>query len=353
MRKASIVLGVVTVLGFASSEALAHGFSPPPSPPGVGRGLTGGGNPTSSNTPNTNTGARPAPAGFTPGTTAREGGTTGGSRGGGMAPRAGAATARRDRNGAEGGGDSGAPETAAEATALGTAFKTAITADMGRVKDRSVSLDVSCLDAALRKVEFRVKVAELRGSDIKRRIEVQEKSGADYVTREVFFMRESGAMTKITRWTKDGGTASASSLASEIRLNGTPVTLADVVPFDATAYSFTFTKAAEVDFVTQETYTVKPSADNGVSGSATFRSDLRVPTHTEWSRGGVRTRGYDYTGWRFASGITTPSRVSVLGASLEPVATIDVKDAQINTGLKADVFEPSKASGSEVASGAK
>lgn len=348
MQKTSMCLIVLGVIAWIAPEIRAHGFV---APPGVGQGLSGGGN------PNGSTGANPAsntgqPATFTPGaSTGTPGGATGGKLGGGARPPG--FPGRATNRGASGIGTDGVADDAATAIALGAAFKTALAADVGKLKDRTVTLDVSCLDSALRKVEFRIKLSELRGASASRRIDVLEKSGDGFATKEIYFVRDARGLTTVERWSREGGVRKLSSMLSDIKLGATNIQLADIVPFDPTGYTYTFKRAAEVDFVPHETYTAKSGIDNGLSATVTFRSDLRAPTHVEWTRGGVRTRGYDFSGWRFTSGVVTPGRITVLGASLEPVATLDVREAQVNSGLKADHFDASKLAGAEVVSGAR
>jgi hypothetical protein len=336
------VLGLVLCAG----TVLGHGFQPPPSA-GAGFGI-GGGNPSSGTpgtTPATPAAPSTAPPGFTPPAKSSLPGTTQGGRASGRLPSG----AARRNGGSDGGADASGSDAKSDTTA-GSLFKGMLKSDGALIKDRTAMLEVSCLDAALRKVELRVQVRELRKSaaDVRRRIDVETRGESGWELAEVFLVNDSSGSISGQAWTKEGGVRKLGATPLDERIGGTPVTLTDLLPFDGANFTYTFKRASEVNFVAHETYALKLAAESPIQGMVTFRSDLRCPTHAEWTRSGVRFRAYDWTGWRYAGGIVVPSRVSVLGASLEPFETVDIREANVNTNLRADLFEPSRLAGGEV-----
>lgn len=348
------ICAMLTV-AFVAADLMAHGFVPPPLPVSSAPAAS------SSSSSSSSSGSSGAPA---PGQSAPNGGSTGGSSGGGATGggaaggnggRGGGRPARPPRGDDKGGSvgaDSGSSSASGNAT-LGSAFKAQLKSDLALLKDRTVLLDVSCLDAALRRVEFRVRINELRTSaaDVRKRVDVETKTGDAWQVRETYILAENGSVVTAHAWTRDGGVRKLNSNPLDVVLAGTSVALRDVLPFDATTFAtFTFNKTSEVNFLAHETYTLKQPDGNGAEAVVTFRSDLRVPTHAELLRSGLRHRAFDYTGWRYAAGGVVPSRVSILGASLEPIATVDVREANINTNVNPSLFDASKLAGGEVVS---
>jgi hypothetical protein len=333
----------VLVSGLCATDVMAHGFALPPSA-GAGFGVGGGNSNASSNTGTVVAPANPT----TPESGVRSKNGTGGStpRNGGSAGATGTGARSKAKDAAAKNVD--ASSTSPDALAAGAEFKALLVSDAALLKDRSVLLEANCLDSALRRVDLRIKLQELRVSaaDVKRRVDVETKVDGTWELNEVFFLRDSA----IHRWTREGGLKKLSSTSSEIALAGSAIMMSDILPFDASGYSFAFKRAQEVDFVAHETYTVKPSEDGLVRGVVTFRSDLRCPTHMEVTKSAVRTRAYDWSGWRYVSGSVVPSRIAVLGASLEPVASMEVREANVNQNIKADIFDPAKGAGGEVVS---
>src|SRR6185436_6138488 len=116
------------------------------------------------------------------------GGGTTPSRGGGGGGNTGARG--KMTNSTKTAGD--ASSTSPDALAAGSEFKTLLLSDAALLKDRSVVLEANCLDAALRRVDLRIKLQELRASasDVKRRIDVETKVDGTWEVSEVFFLRD-------------------------------------------------------------------------------------------------------------------------------------------------------------------
>ncbi|HYC76693.1 MAG TPA: hypothetical protein VEI02_03595 [Planctomycetota bacterium] len=234
-----------------------------------------------------------------------------------------------------------------EPAARGKAFKNLLRDDVKGSPDVSFVLDVATTDARMRSVDLRVKAFERRigFGDVRRRFEVSVKNGSGYDAVETILVRRSGGVLLADRWSSTGGVARLSN-PLEQRVAGTSLTLGDLFPYEPAMAEFKFGEVSELDSVRHETYSLKIGAEERAT---VFRTDFRAPVRMDVKKHGIKVRAYDWNGWRFVSGVPTPGRIVVSGASAETVATMEVSQAAASASLDADLFDVAKLGAGAVA----
>ncbi len=368
MTKSLMALcAVATAMAVTSADVSAHGFAVPAGPARSSTGVTTSGNNVGGTTaPSNSGGAAPSNGGGLGGNTPGSGG------GGGAGPGAG-----RNGNGRNGGGPtaggntggrggraSGLPfglgrrrgadadkavnvdaagrkatpnDLPVEPAARGKKLQELLRNDAAKDSDVAYVIETSTTDARLRNVDLRIRVSERRrtAGDIRRRVEVEAKNGEVWETVEVNLLRRVAGQLEAVRWTPAGGTSRVKN-AADASVAGTSVKLADLAPFDV-AGSLRYLSAADVDGAVNETYRVVTGSSLD-EGSVTFRMDLRAPVRSELRRGGELRRAYDWSGWRFVSGMPVPSRMTVTGGAGE-TATLEYREAAAVPAFDASLFD--------------
>ncbi len=344
--KTKMMVAQGVTMALLAGAVLGHGF-----PAGFGGGTSsaapasGFGRPTGSGAPGA------GPRGATP---RGPGGVTN-PRGTGGATRSGMkredapdfkgepkpdAASPKGGSGAE--GSSGAPLTPADhVVARSREFAAQMMAQAAAIADRTTTLDVQAADLSLKPVTFRVRLTEIREKNVSRRVEILRKDGEKWISDETFVVK-SEPTGRTTVWRKDAAgkvTELAPSLA-ETRVQGSSVRLADLLPFDASAYDCTLETPAAPAGEQRETFVVKMKGSGTITARATFDPITNRVLHIDWLAGGVRMRASDWSGWRVTGGVQMPSRVTILGGGLEPIATLDVVEARINTKPDASLVDP-------------
>ncbi len=357
---------VATAMAVTSAEVSAHGFAVPTGPARSGTGVTTSGNSVGGTTAPAN------PGGAAPANGGGLGGNTPGSGGGGAGPGAGRNGNGRNNGGPAAGGStggrggraSGLPfglgrrrradadkaanvdaagrkatpgDLPVEPAARGKKFQELLRNDAAKDSDVAYVIETSTTDARMRNVDLRIRVSERRrtAGDIRRRVEVEAKNGEVWETVEVNLLRRVAGQLEAVRWTPAGGTSRVKN-AADVSVAGTSVKLADLAPFEVSG-SLRYLSAADVDGAVNETYRVVTGSSLD-EGSVTFRMDLRAPVRSELRRGGELRRSYDWSGWRFVSGMPVPSRMTVTGGAGE-TATLEYREAAAVPAFDASLFD--------------
>ncbi len=343
-----IVAGVVLAHGFPTPAFNPPANSAPPNRP------TGVGRPTGSTQPGQGGGtARPGSGSTTPR------GPGGGITRTGMkrtdapefkdegAPDADAAKGRTTKSDSGGGGNGGAPASNAgptEAVMIRTKeFNRLAALDAAAVVDRTTTLSVRTTDLAATHASFRVRLVEVQDKSVARRLEVLTGSDAAWTVADVYVLRTE-TTGRTTVWRKDaaGRVTELAKTPGEIRVLDTSVTLADLLPIDPSHYECVLDKPSQGPADARETYVLKMKGSGTTVAKASFDAETRRVGHVEWLAGGTRVRASDWSGWRVVGGVAMPSRVTVLGSGLEPVAFLDVVEARLNTKPDAALVDPTK-----------
>lgn len=350
-RMSRFVLASMVVAGVA----LAHGFptpafsppansAPPNRPTGVGR-------PTGTTQPGQGGGtARPGSGSTTPR------GPGGGITRTGMkrtdapefkgedAPENETTKGRTPKSDAGGGGAPTSRVGTSEAVIIRTKeFNRLAALDAAAVVDRTTTLSVRTTDLAATHASFRVRLVEVKDKSVARRLEVLTGSDPSWTVADVYVLRTEPT-GRITVWQKDasGRVTELAKTPGEIRVLDTSVTLADLLPLDPSQYECVLDKPAQGSVDARETYVLKMKGSGTTVAKASFDAETRRVGHVDWLAGGTRVRASDWSGWRVVGGVAMPSRVTVLGSGLEPVAFLDVVDARLNTKPDAALVDPTK-----------